>query len=245
MRCATAAGIVLPPRPSSPSPAPCDPASRFLPIWFNFFAVPLFRCQNRLWWRGGVHGRVRRLSRAAARPLPVVPGPARPDASRRPTAGAMDVSDPRVQTLLEAHRTAGTVPRRHRGRAGRRGCGGYWRANWPTPAAGSAGPARRPTTSGRSKKCSASVSSRLEAGFAADQSSPSQRADRNEQSIRLAEAIVATPRRSAAGRGDEAPAGLFCRRHRRTDGPHRNGRRRPVAPWPDAPGCENCSMPTQ
>jgi RNA polymerase sigma-70 factor, ECF subfamily len=74
----------------------------------------------------------------------------------------------------------------------RAGCGRPWPAVWPTPCA--LGRAKRDLD----RECSLEAalgqsSARLEAWLAADQSSPSQRAARHEQLLRLAEALDALP----------------------------------------------------
>jgi RNA polymerase sigma-70 factor, ECF subfamily len=104
----------------------------------------------------------------------------------------LDASDIVQQTLLEAHRKRA----QYRGGTDAE-LAGWLRRLLACELADARRGLRRAKRDVRQERAIeemlAEVSSRLEAGFAAQSSSPSQRADRNEQAIRLAEALVQLP----------------------------------------------------
>jgi RNA polymerase sigma-70 factor (ECF subfamily) len=107
-------------------------------------------------------------------------------------AGKLDPSDVVQQTLLRANQALGTFQLRSEGELA------VWLrkilANQLANALRDLGRQRR--DAGRERSLEAVLersSARLEAFLAADQSSPSERADRNEQILRLASALAALP----------------------------------------------------
>jgi RNA polymerase sigma-70 factor (ECF subfamily) len=106
--------------------------------------------------------------------------------------GKLDASDVVQQTLLEAHRQRGQFQGHTDGQLA------AWLrqllAGTLADACRALGRAKRDAARERSLEAALDESSaRLEAWLAADQSSPSQQADRNEQLVRLAEALARLP----------------------------------------------------
>ena len=107
--------------------------------------------------------------------------------------GKLDPSDIVQLTLLKAHQATRAIPRPDGRPSWPPGSGRSSPAPWPTPSATTAAAAATWPWNARSSSSVEESSARLDAWLAAEQSSPSQRAERNEQAMLLVQALAELP----------------------------------------------------